>query len=301
MPIDPSTVKWDAPDPANIKWDVPPSTGGIPGPRQEVSPLARLGRGLASAADVLVGDIPAAIAQQVTYPAARLFTTPQRAQEISQTVGGAISQPVGKAFGVTETPEYKGEASRQVLDFIGQNIGQGAKWLAEKTGMPEQDVANIVGSLTFAAPKVSGAVNQLMPKGKISEGIANAMAGVTGGLSGKPAQAYKEAYQAGKAGDTTFLENLRGKTTPDELLTTVKEGIDKMRADTSAAYKNAKQGWAANTTPLDFAPIETAYQNLVDSLNVKGHAKIGSAEQRVVDEIGNVLDEWRKDPTARTV
>jgi hypothetical protein len=61
---------------------------------------------------------------------------------------------VGKAFGVTETPEYQQEAGRQVLDFIGQNFQKGANCIASKTGLPQSDIENYMGTATVAAPKV---------------------------------------------------------------------------------------------------------------------------------------------------
>lgn len=131
---------------------LPPS--GIPGPRQAPSFLTQLGRNAASLADVTVGGVIPAVVQQVGYPLARLGRTPEQAQAATQAMVGAVDQPFGKAFGVTSTPEYQGEAGRQIVNFIGQNIQKGAKWLSEKTGLPVPDVENIIGSATVAAPKV---------------------------------------------------------------------------------------------------------------------------------------------------
>ena len=150
-------------------------------------------------------------------------------------------------------------------------------------------------------PGVVAAKNALnTARGKVATGIVNATTGITGGLSGKPAEAYREAYKAGKSGNTTFVENMRKQVEPDQILTDVKEGINKIQADTSAAYANAKTGWAADKTPLSFDAIDNAYKNVVGSLEVNGKSKIGSAERKIVDEIGAVLDEWRADPNART-
>ena len=268
----------------------------VPGPRQEPGFLTKFGRSAASLADVVAGDIPAAIAQQVTYPAARMFTTPERATEISQAVSEPIRQPFGRAFGVTETPEYQAEASRKVMDFIGQNVGKGTKWLAQKTGLPETDVANMVGTMTFAAPEL----NKLRPRLGVNNLVENLTTGTTASLTGKPAQAYKEAFKAGKTGDEAFTANLRGEASPNDILDAVQQGIAKMRTDTSQAYANAKTGWAADKTPLNFAPIDEAYAKVRASLEQGGKSKIGKAEQNIVDEIGTVLDEWKKDPSART-
>lgn len=127
----------------------------IPAPRQGF--MTKLGRGAASLADVTLGGVIPAVVQQVGYPLARVGRTPEEAQAATQRVVGAVSQPFGKAFGVSETPEYKQEAGRQLLDFIGQNVQKGAKWIAENTGLPQADVENYLGSAAIAAPGLARA------------------------------------------------------------------------------------------------------------------------------------------------
>jgi len=134
------------------EFTVAPVQSEIPGARREPGFLTQFGRSVASLADVTVGGVLPAVAQQVAYPLARIGRTPQAAQAATARIVGAVDQPFGKAFGVTETPEYQQEAGRQVLDFIGQNFQKGAKWIAGKTGLPQSDVENIMGTATVAAP-----------------------------------------------------------------------------------------------------------------------------------------------------
>lgn len=126
----------------------------IPAPRQPGF-LTQLGRSAASLADVTIGGVIPAVAQQVVYPLARLGRTPDEAQAATKRVVSAVDQPFGKAFGVSETPEYQQEAGRQLVDFIGQNFQKGAKWIAEKTGLPQSDIENYMGTASIAAPKVA--------------------------------------------------------------------------------------------------------------------------------------------------
>ena len=292
----------------------PAPTGGMPGPRRAADMPTQFGRSTAGLLDTAIGNIPAAIVQQVGYAGARLGNTPERATEISQSMAEPLRNPVGRLTGVEQTPEYQQEAGTRLMNFIGQNVNKGAEWIAKKTGMPAADVSNMIGTLSVATPDlIQGAkqLNTLAPVQKVTnaltqarEKIAGSSAGVAatavGSLAGKAPAAFSEAYKAGKAGETSFLENLRGKASPDELLATVKEGVDKIRADNSAAYKNAKTGWAADKTPLDFNQIDQAYKNVIDSLEVNGKSRIGKTERGTVEEIGAVLDEWRNDPNART-
>jgi hypothetical protein len=116
-----------------------------------------LGASVASLADVTLGGIIPGVAGPVTYAGARFFgQSPEQAAALEQKVVDVTEKPFGKALGVTETQAYKGEASRQIMDFIGQNINKGAEWIAQKTGLPIGDVQNMMATATVAAaPAVS--------------------------------------------------------------------------------------------------------------------------------------------------
>jgi hypothetical protein len=97
-------------------------------------------RSSAALADTITGVVPG-VAGMVTYAGARAMgQTPEEAEATKGKVVSAIDRPFGKAFGITETPEYKGEATQQMMEFIGQNIEKGADWISQRTGMPKQDV-----------------------------------------------------------------------------------------------------------------------------------------------------------------
>ena len=83
-----------------------PAPSEVPGARREPGFLTQLGRSAASLADVTVGGILPAVAQQVGYPLARLGRSPEQAQAATARLVGAVESPVGRAFGVTETPGF---------------------------------------------------------------------------------------------------------------------------------------------------------------------------------------------------
>ena len=153
-----------------------PVQSEIPAPRQSPGFMTQLGRGAASLADVTIGGVIPAVAQQVGYGLARLGRTPEEAQAATARMVGAVEQPFGKAFGVSETPEYQQEAGRQVLDFIGQNFQKGAKWIAQKTGLPQSDIENYLGTATIAAPKVVPPVARAV-QGAVAPQIEKAVIG----------------------------------------------------------------------------------------------------------------------------
>lgn len=131
----------------------PPPTG-MPGQRKSPSALTQFGRSVASLADTTVGGVLPGAVQYLAYPFARVGRSDQEAQAITQNIVGAIDKPFGKLAGVTDTPEYQKETSRQIMDFIGQNFQKGAKWISENTGLPQADVESYIASATLTAPKV---------------------------------------------------------------------------------------------------------------------------------------------------
>lgn len=128
-------------------------SSGVPGPRRAPSAAQSLGRAAASLADVTLGGVLPAAVQTIGYPVLRAFSTPEQAAAGTQRMVQQIDQPFGKLFGVAQTPEYQEEASRRLMDFIGQNIQKGAAWISGQTGVPQTDVENMMATATLAAPK----------------------------------------------------------------------------------------------------------------------------------------------------
>jgi len=116
--------------------------------------ITKLGRGAASLADVTVGGVVPGAMQFLGYPLARINRSPEEAQAATKRIAAPFEQPFGRTFGVTETPEYKQEASRQFMDYVGQSFQDFTKSISGKTGLSQPDVENMIGSLTLAAPKV---------------------------------------------------------------------------------------------------------------------------------------------------
>jgi hypothetical protein len=126
----------------------------LPPPRQPAPPagfLTGLGRSAAGLADTTIGGVIPGLTQQFGYPIARTFMPAEKAASFMGDVTSATERPFGRAFGVTETPEYKNEASQRLTQFIGENIDKGAQWLSEKTGLPATDITNMMGSASFLA------------------------------------------------------------------------------------------------------------------------------------------------------
>ena len=142
------------------------ATGGPFGVKRFKEPA----KGVASLLDTTIGSAIPSTASYITQAVARPFTTSERAAEIAGQVGSALDKPFGKAFGITEDPAYKQEASNRFMNFVGENMGKGADWIAKQTGLPKADVEHMMNSLAilgthqavqYGKPIVKGAVENL--------------------------------------------------------------------------------------------------------------------------------------------
>jgi len=106
----------------------------------------------ASALDVIAGA-PSAIAGTVGYGAGRLFgLSPEEATGASQKVAGKLAEPVGRLTGTAGTKQYEQALPSQVMQYIGKNINEGAESIAQKFGVPVQDVQQGINAAMMALP-----------------------------------------------------------------------------------------------------------------------------------------------------
>jgi hypothetical protein len=138
-------------------------------------PLTQFGRSAASFYDATIGSVVPGIVEPVTYAGARAIgKTPEQAKEISTAAAAPFEASMGKTFGVSETPEYQGEATRRLTNFIGENFQKGAAWIAEKTGLPAADIENMMGTVAAGGGiKAAPAVQRGILKG--SETVETAL------------------------------------------------------------------------------------------------------------------------------
>jgi hypothetical protein len=275
---------------------------GMPGQRKAPSALTQLGRSAASLADVTVGGVIPGAVQYLAYPFARVGRSPEEAQAVTQNLVGAVDKPFGKAFGVTNTPEYQQEAGRQVMDFIGQNFQKGAKWISENTGIPQADVESYMATATLTAPKVlppvvktvKQAVAPVVEKAKIGmqmpfeparqakrerqsaesyakapqlDAIAEAQRlklalNPTDVDSSISARAYSTA--AGPRGPEALAEVNRPRVTE---IAKNELGLDATTSLTGDAYKQARANLAAPYNEVRKLPAMVADQTTVKNLN----------------------------------
>lgn len=164
---------------------------------------------LASAADVVAGA-PSAIAGLVGYGAGRVFgLSPEEATAASQKVAAPLAAPVGRATVLAETQAYKQALPTQVMEYIGKNINEGAQSIAQKFGVPVQDVEAAINAALMAtgaaAPKVMGAAKKAAAELQV----------VKPGQPGQPAQPGMVSMGAAAVPDAATIKQALSVATPE--------------------------------------------------------------------------------------
>ena len=117
--------------------------------------LSDFGASAAALADTGVNAVTGTL-DYLAYPFARAYYgTQMPADQAAEKAKQETTSPkniIGQAAGVQDTAAYKGEASQQLVNFIGENVGKGVDWIAEKTGLAKPDVESYVNSAMFAVP-----------------------------------------------------------------------------------------------------------------------------------------------------
>lgn len=117
--------------------------------------LSDIGASTAGLADTAVNAVTGTL-DYLAYPFARAYygtqMSPEQAAEKAKQETTSPKNIIGQAAGVQDTAAYKGEASQQLVNFIGENIGKGVDWIAEKTGLAKPDVESYVNTAMFAVP-----------------------------------------------------------------------------------------------------------------------------------------------------
>ena len=132
----------------------------------EQKPIRETLKGIASVLDNTVGGVIPYTAQQAGQLIARVITEdPKEAKAWGEHLASILDKPFGKAFGITDDPAYKNEATRRLFEFVGENASKGAEWIERNTGglIPKEDAEWMIN---MGLPKVIEAGGGLLAKGK---------------------------------------------------------------------------------------------------------------------------------------
>jgi hypothetical protein len=160
---------WDASETA-VDKNAPATSELGPGISVEISggqePVQDTFKGIASVLDNTIGGVIPYTAQQAAQLIGRVVTLdPKEAAAWGSQLASILDKPFGKAFGITDDPAYKNEATRKLFEFVSENASKGAEWIEKNTGgvIPKEDAEWMIN---MALPKVIEAGGGLLAKGK---------------------------------------------------------------------------------------------------------------------------------------
>jgi len=270
-----------------------------------------------SLADVPVGAAQLATGGNVGTQTAQNFAqeaAPYQEANPMSYFGGQVAGAVTPAVGITKSigmiPSMA-KATPLVQNVAGA-VTQGAL-------MPEQSGTTGLDFYTQKAKEVPlnvllGTIPSAVSAG--GKAIASGLRRGLGMTTGAGEEAIGQAFQAGKTGNQTFLQNLKGEVPTAEVLDQAKEALANIRATRMAGYKEgikttmpSQEIVAGKALPipmkrLDFAPITDKLDETIQSLKVEtpttSKFKIGKEELSKVKELESIVGEWKKDPTLHT-
>jgi hypothetical protein len=231
------------------------------------------------------------------------FKGAELAADIAGTagVGGVLAKPVAAI-----APRLAAALSSGGFSLGG---GPAATTLAGRAGDAALRAAGgaAVGgaSAGLIDPSMAGtgaAIGAVLPGAIRAAGLAGKkVADVSGvaaknllGLStGTGANAVGTAYQAGKAGEKAFLENMRGKVPITDVLDDAKNALSNMRVQRGNEYRQGMANVSADKTVLDMTPIESAL-NSVKSMGLYKGQQINKNAAGTVGEIEQQIATWSK-------
>lgn len=161
------------------------------------------------------------------------------------------------------------------------------------------------GSMMARAPGIAGRVGEVVQTaGRAVDPIANAGRalqgagrfaaeglGVTTGAGARPIQ---EAYKAGKEGNQTFVDNMRGRAEPSAVVDMADNAVKGLVRDRGAAYTKAMDAakGSAAWNAIDMTPAWDAYSTALAQNSFRGIVKDREAAS-VLSQIGERLTEFR--------
>ena len=225
-------------------------------------------------------------------------------------VGGIVAPAAGISKAIGTIPSFARAAP--LAQNVAGSVVQGALMPEEqgKTGM------QFYGQKAQEAPlnALLGTIPSAVSAG--GKALASGLRRGLGMTTGAGEEAIGQAFQAGKTGNQTFMQNLKGEVPTSEVLDDAKQALANIRANRMAGYREGIQSTmpsqeivAGQALPkpmkrLDFAPITEKLDETIQSLKVEtpttSKFKIGKEELSKVKELESIVDEWKKDSTLHT-
>lgn len=244
-------------------------------------------------ADTMLDLAAGGVSRGIEYATGNENLFPEnKATQTADAVGNFYKNRYGSMKG------FKNAVAEDPVGVLGDaaTILTGGEGVAIRALGPASKTAKILGTAGRVTNPLTVPEKALAATGKVAGGVAKTVLGATTGTGADTiAEAYK-ASRKGGAASTTFRDNLRGNVDQADVIDEAKQALGNIAEQRDKQYQVDMRGLKNDTTPLDMAPIESTFQDLVDSLYMHGHSAVGDKTLSVLKDIGEVIDEWSKDP-----
>jgi len=153
--------------------------------------------------------------------------------------------------------------------------------LAKKAGVPEKAIET--------AGIISENLNPVTATGNTAAAIGKPL---LGSLTGVGPENIANAAKAGYAGDTSFVNQMRGNAPMNAPLDAARANLATMHQNRGNAYRSGMTDITGDKSVLSFNDIDSALQKAKDSISFKGKAKDDIALQNL-DELSKEINAWR--------
>jgi len=239
-----------------------------------------------------------------------MYSQANPASYIGGRIGGAVLPAAGVAKGAGLIPSFA--RANPYVQGAAVGAASGAM-IPEETGLTGAPMYQQMGENVATGTAIGTAIPV------VGRGLQAAGGAIRRGLgltTGAGEESIAQALRAGREGNQTFLQNIRGDVSAMDVLDQAKDALANMRATRSQAYQEGIKSTmpsvdivAGKPLPkapakLDFSPISSTLDDVVESLKVKtptgSQFKIGSDELRKVEELQGIVNTWKKDPSLHT-
>ena len=192
------------------------------------------------------------------------------------------------------------KATNMIPSFA-RNVGQQTAIGAGTGYALTPDAAGRGESALFGA--VGGAGGEFVRP--VAQATGKFMSEALGLSTGTGSDAVKQAFKSGVTGDRQFVENMRGNVPVTDILEQAQGAMQTLKQNRRDAFQKGFESTKQNQTFLDFKPIETKFDNAIQSLTVKGVGGVSASKvsQKTLDDVAEikaVVDEWKAKPELHT-
>ena len=148
-----------------------------------------------------------------------------------------------------------------------------------------------IGAVTPGAAWLLGTAGKKIASG-VSGMMGSAAKSTLGATTGTGSSVIDAAYKAGVNGETSFLDNMRGKVSFSEIVDQAKDALTAMRQARGDEYRQGMAAVSGDKTVLDMTPIESAVSNAQANFGkFNGHV-VNENANAAIDRVKAKVAEW---------